>query len=101
MASLKEIRGISDKVKHLLTNHPHLRDCDQKLTANIWHSEVNCASAISARTFLKYLSEGRLTSQDSITRARRKLQEENIELRGNKYKARQTEENNVRQNINS
>ena len=43
---------------------------------------------LSAREFLTLYKNGILTNADSITRLRRKMQEENPALRGEKYKAR-------------
>ena len=99
MSSLKEMVGIKPKVKHLLVNFPHLRDDDNKLIANIWYNEVDCTD-ISASTFLKFFSDGILTSPESIRRMRQKLQEENEELRGKNYKLRHKEKDTIRKNIN-
>lgn len=101
MPSLKEIKGIEPKVEKLLKEHPHLRDNDNRLICNIWFSEIPNINDISAVKFLKIFSEGNITSGDSITRARRKLQEKNEEYRGEKYEERHKEEQNVRDNINN
>jgi phage-related tail protein len=44
--------------------------------------------------------DGKLPSADMITRARRKVQQECADLRGEKYEERHKEEKNVRDNIN-
>jgi len=77
-----------EKVKYWLEKFTHLRDNDYRLCSNIWHEEfktydINGDS--SAQDFLKIYSLGKLTSAPSIKRARAKLQEENPELRGEKY----------------
>lgn len=100
MASLKEMNRIKDSVMFLLKNYPHLRDDDNKLIANMWLNEANIKE-IDAMEFLKLFSKGKFTSVGSITRMRRKLQEQHIHLRGNKYYERHKEEKNVRQNINA
>lgn len=96
MASLREIKEVKNKVEYLLKDYPHTRDDDNKLIANIWFNEIKDINNMSAKEFLKQFSEGKFTSTESIGRARRKLQEENISLRGEKYKARMAEEEKIR-----
>jgi hypothetical protein len=99
MASLKEMKGIRPKIESLLKERPHLRDDDNKLIANIWHSEVPTLEDISGLKFLKLFSEGELTSPESIRRMRQKIQEENKDYRGDNYAARHKEEKTVREGI--
>ena len=80
-----------DKVRYWLLEHDHLRDNDNKLCANIWNEELKrfiIFEKSSVRDFLRLYSLGKLTSAPSIKRARAKLQEEEPELRGEKYKIR-------------
>jgi hypothetical protein len=79
---------ITHRVMTLLKQHPHLRDSDEKLVANVWHNEIGNPSAISAFAMLELYANGKLTNSDYITRVRRKLQEEYPELRGKLYKER-------------
>ena len=77
-----------DKVRYWLLEHDHLRDNDNKLCANIWNEELKrfiIFEKSSVRDFLRLYSLGKLTSAPSIKRARAKLQEEEPELRGQKY----------------
>jgi len=37
MRPIKEIKSVKKVVIELLTEHPHLRDDDNKLIANIWY----------------------------------------------------------------
>ena len=92
-----------DRVKTLLKNNPHLRDDDNKLIANIWwgylkkiNSNVN---EISAVKFLALFSDGKLPNPQSIRRVRRKFQEEMPELRGEKWKLRHKEQENVKKEL--
>lgn len=78
---------IKDKVQDLLTRFPHLRDSDEKLCANIWHSQI--PAGISAKDYLQLYADGKLPSSESITRCRRKIQEDNPDLRGKFYRERQ------------
>lgn len=54
----------------------------------------------ACKKFLEIYAEGKLISADVITRARRKAQEENPDLRGANWGKRQVEEKEVRQHIN-
>lgn len=94
--SLKKIKSTMTVVQDLLSKYPHLRDDDNKLVANIWFGE---RKSEYTTYFLSDYAEGKLTPADSITRARRKLQELHPELRGKKYNERHKEEKKVRKNI--
>ena len=81
-----------DKVRYWLLKHDHLRDNDNKLCANIWNEELkkyimfkDSFKNSTIKDFLRLYSLGKLTSAPSIKRARAKLQEEEPELRGQKY----------------
>ena len=91
-----------DKVKSLLVQFPHLRDSDERLIATYWMKEAGSKDALdsmSATQFLLNFVSGAYTEPDSITRMRRKVQEENEELRGKSYYKRQKLETNVRSEI--
>ena len=80
-----------DKVKYWLDKHPHLRDDDNKLSANIWSQELIALGLGSDNTIIEFLrlySNNKLTSAPSIKRARAKLQEEESKYRGEKYNLR-------------
>lgn len=81
-------QNLTDKVINLLTKKPHLRDDDLKLVANVWHSEIENIHCLSAYDFLKHYANGDLTNSDYITRVRRKVQEENENLRGHLWEER-------------
>lgn len=105
MSVLANIQATKDKVIHLLKRKAEYKDDDEKLVAAFWFNEVrdkykNDTKAMTAYDFLDLYSRGGLTSADVITRARRKAQEENKELRGKKWAERQHEEKEVRQHIN-
>jgi len=92
--SLNKIKTCMDRVEYLLDNYAHLRDDDNKLVANYWFNEVG-----ETKDFLKNYAAGKITQADSITRARRKLQELHPHLRGEKYNERHKEEKKVRKSI--
>ena len=89
--------SIKEKVLELLTKYPHLRDSDEKLCANIWFSKT--PSGISATDFLALYAKGELPSSESITRCRRKIQEENPSLRGSLYKERQDKQEVIKEEL--
>jgi hypothetical protein len=96
----KEIKKVGDIVYELLKNDPKYRDSDKKLSAKIWATQyggIDKLKHVSAYDFLcEYVKENtHLISQESIGRARRKIQEENEDLRGEKYHKKQEEQSEV------
>jgi hypothetical protein len=84
------ISQISETVKYLLNKYASLRDDDKKLVFNthaLERPEIK-SSGYLLSNYIKLIYEDKLTSWDSITRARRKLQEENEHLRGKLWKPR-------------
>ena len=90
-------------VFELLTKYPTFRDSDEQLVAWIWGLEMNnkgySTGNLPAQKFLRILADGQLTSSDSITRMRRKAQEEHPELRGAKYNQRQDKQSSVKKDL--
>ena len=85
-----------DLVENLLEHNPELRDSDLRLVANIWWTMLNTIHKHKfqeyeldvIKQFLEMYSKGELTNEQSIRRLRRKLQEENPDLRGKVYEKR-------------
>ena len=101
--TFREFESKYDKVKYLMEKHPNTRDCDFKLSYLyiFFESEgSDYLKSINGLEFLTELANGRYTSTDCITRARRKVQENCPELRGNNYKERQTESKTFKTKIN-
>jgi hypothetical protein len=80
--------NILEEVKSMLTKYPVLRDSDERLLANIWKIYVGDLTWVNGEDILKMLAKGELPSYESISRCRRKLQEEIPTLRGEKWEAR-------------
>ena len=104
---LKQYKGLQEIVKTFLVNREDLRDSDAKLIANVWRKEIetlkgkNALNDMSAYDFFAfYLAQEKISSSDSITRARRKIQQDNAELRGKNYKERQAQEKEFRKEVN-
>lgn len=104
MSVSNEIKKIGDIVAQLLREDKRYRDSDKKLSAKIWANQyggIEKLKNISAFDFLcEYVKDSTfLISQESIGRARRKVQEENAELRGEKYEKRKEEQDNVKDTL--
>lgn len=87
-----------DLVKTLLKEHHHLRDSDNKLLANVWFLKAEKVEE-GAMDFLKLIADGKLPDAGSIRRCRRKLQEENPELRGKLWDKRHKMQTQVQEEI--
>lgn len=84
---MSKIPLVYNKIKMMLEKYPHLRDSDSRLVASFWYDELKdiIGYADSRLDTLRAYAEGKLTEADEITRARRKAQEHNENLRGEKW----------------
>ncbi len=73
-------------VKVILKESTLARDDDNILLTKVWERESS--GTFSKSIFFLNMSKGRYSSAESITRCRRKLQEEDPTLRGEKYNKR-------------
>lgn len=83
------MRDYKNIVEDVLRNHPDARDDDFRLYG--WACKAICPEVMDM-PFKKVMwmsSSLDLPSYETITRQRRKLQEQNPELRGKKYQKRQ------------
>ena len=87
---MEKLFSVIDEVEKFLTEYPVLRDDDEKLMANTWGMYIGETDLdnMSGRDVLSALSEGKLPSYESISRCRRKLQEQHPNLRGEKWHER-------------
>ena len=84
----KKIAKLVDRVTRLLTVKSDLRDNDRRLTCNIWWKSVSNPELLMFEDFIALYIKGKVPESDSITRCRRKVQEENQELRGKSWDLR-------------
>jgi len=95
----KSIADISALTLKILTEDERTRDDDQLLCAMIWSrlaiKQGHDVRKETAYNFLLLYVENKLVSADTITRARRKIQEERPSLRGKKYVERQKKQAQV------
>lgn len=100
---VKRMKGIKDDVRELLEKYPEYRDNDNRLVSAYYYVKYGGKEVfdnISAFQFLKDFAEGRFPLPDYITRVRRKLQEQNPNLRGDKWVERHKLEDDTRDEIN-
>ena len=99
--------SLEARVKILLLTQAHLRDDTTKLifythAMELGLNDINPKSMalfLSNQNLYEYakkISRGELSSYESITRCRRRLQEQHEELRGEKYEERQKKAKQVR-----
>ena len=91
----KKIINLSDQVIKLLKKKSHLRDNDRRLTCNIWWKSVSNPEILMFEDFINLYIKGDIPESDSITRCRRKVQEEIEELRGEAWERRHRLEESV------
>ena len=84
----KKIINVSKEVINLLEKKSHLRDNDRRLICNIWWKSVSNPELLMFEDFIKLYIKGKVPESDSITRCRRKVQEEKKELRGKSWDLR-------------
>ena len=92
-----------DKVEFLLETLPYLRDDDNKLLLKVWAFQ-NPKLRDKDFYFIDFamdLMKDKYANSESVRRSRQKLQEQNEELRGFKYKSRSKAQVQVRDNINA
>ena len=97
----QKMLNILPSVKRLLTQVPRLRDSDEKLMATVWFKHIgeDKVNNLTAINLLQKLADRELPSYESISRCRRKIQEEIPELRGEKWKERHDAEEAVKAEI--
>ena len=88
---------IMDKVEKLLRKYPELRDDDLYLFATVCYNTNKNIWYMPFGKVIKHHKELKLPSYESVTRARRKLQESIPELRGKRYTERQRAEREYRE----
>lgn len=96
-------KELKNRITYLLELYPHLRDSDRRLCSNIWVRELEEQGkdykSITAEQMLVLYNQSKLTTQDSITRARRQIQEYNPNLRGEKYAERHAKVQEVKKDL--
>lgn len=90
-------------VKNLLKQRGELRDDDRRLVMWVWWYQIPAIrqNNMSAKEMMMHIVENpkKVDSWDNITRMRRKLQEEDPSLRGNKYEHRHSKAERIRTEV--
>lgn len=86
---LQDIITVSDKVEKILRDHPDTRDSDKLLWLAYSCKHTNLKTLFASKnfdylTFKKWLMHEDTPMFESLSRARRKIQEDNPELQGDK-----------------
>ena len=97
---MKQLFSVIDEVEKFLTKYPVLRDDDEKLMANIWNLHIGNLEDIDGKEVLSMLASHELPSYESISRCRRKLQEQHPNLRGEKWNERHKRAKVIKEEIN-
>ena len=95
----KNIAKLVDRVTRLLTVKSDLRDNDRRLTCNIWWKSVSNPELLMFEDFIALYIKGKIPESDSITRCRRKVQEDNEELRGESWDLRHGLEDVIKEEL--
>jgi len=97
-----DILKVSIVVKNVLRESPETRDSDELLTLKVWaiqKPELRNDKSLTFINFSRMFLDKTLFSSGSITRCRRKLQEEIHGLRGSNYKERQKHQEVVKSDL--
>jgi hypothetical protein len=100
---IQKIKNMQEVVTTALEKYPHLRDDDNRLVAYIWWKNLKdnkIPEDIITMDFLQLYANNELPQADVITRARRKVQEDNPNLRGKLWNERHQLKEEVKNNIN-
>lgn len=97
-----QMKTLKDRVRDMLMRYPQYRDNDYKLMAHVWMIEMGGQEDCRNRTamdFLQTYSKGTLSHAESIRRMRQKIQEQNPDLRGDKWQERSDMQQTIRMKI--
>lgn len=97
---IEQIKNIQEQVQVMLENYPKLRDNDNRLFMSLILMLDKELKDQSVEEFTKKFITGHYPAMESVTRARRKVQEEYPHLRGESYINRQLNAENVKNGIN-
>ena len=86
------MKNYYDQVKNILTQYPVAQDDDMKLYAIFLYSNKCVDREERFYDVLTSAKKRKLPSYEGVTRARRKVQENEPSLRGKRYAARKKEE---------
>jgi len=90
-------------IRTILHEEVETRDNERLLHCNVWWNEIKelypSQAKAACQDFLRIYNDGHLTPPSTISRARRKLQEEDKTLRGEKWYKRKGRAEEFKQDI--
>lgn len=98
MYIFNEIKFCKDKVEFILQKYPECKDDDKKLLAYYQYFALGLEDIITLDKWYERTRFAELPAHESVTRARRKLQENKPHLRGENYSLRHGEGEFIKQN---
>lgn len=101
MNTVQLMKKHKDMVREILVEYPEYRDDDLRLISAFYFTNYGKHSLqyLTAMEFLINFSKGLYVAPDQITRIRRKIQEQEPDLRGKKYYERHKSEIETRHQI--
>lgn len=90
---------LATRVEYILIKYPLTKDNDMLLVAQFWALESQFTQNHSAYDVFEAMRKGTFSSFESITRARRKLQEIDPLLRGTTWAKRHNHESKVIEDV--
>lgn len=90
---------LATRVEYILIKWPLTKDNDMLLVAQFWALESQFTQNHSAYDVFEAMSKGTFSSFESITRARRKLQEIEPLLRGTTWEKRHNRQSEVIEDV--
>lgn len=103
MKMSKKKPDLKEQIAYVMAADPRTMDDDHLLSVIVWHNHLKQEGFdimnTSAYHFMQMYRDKQLPNHDTITRIRRKLQEEHVELRGKKYVERQLKQDKVKKDL--
>lgn len=93
-----QFKTIKSKVKQILIDHKETRDDNAKLVNWYYIKYHNFASNPNYLVFIGMLIRKEIPSIETLTRLSRQVQEQNPELRGEKWRLRKTVKTEIAKN---
>ena len=97
----QKIKNITETVKSVLISNPECRDNDRKLAFKVWAIENPAlrSEGFPLTAFALEFIHGQYTSFETISRARRKIQEQHPDLRGRGHATRKENQEEMRREM--
>jgi hypothetical protein len=92
-----EFKKIKHTVELVLKYHPETRDDDNKLIIKIWEYKYPGIYTLEVQQLINLIIQKKLPSTESIRRMRQKIQETDVQLRGDKYLNRHQASKEIKQ----